>query len=49
MTTTGNAKPSNATAAAEAEFEKRVKQFGGDVKLAQVFAREAYDKVAGRK
>lgn len=46
MTATGSTQtPAQAaTAAAETEFEARRKQFGGNVKLAQVFAREAYDK-----
>jgi hypothetical protein len=50
MTTEKNT-PSTTTpaAAAEAEFEKRRKQFGGDVKVARMFAREEYDRVAGRR
>jgi len=46
MTETGNASKTAkqlATEAAEVEFEFRMRQFGGQTKLAQMHAREAYD------
>jgi hypothetical protein len=46
MTTQKNTPQTTPAAAAEAEFDKRRKQFGGDTKIAQMFAREAYDKAA---
>jgi hypothetical protein len=49
MTTEKSTAKSTPAAAAEAEFEKRRKQFGGDVKVARMFAREEYDRVAGRR